>query len=739
MSLELERRAFELFAEALALAEEEREAFLRSSAADSPALTELLLRMLREQAPSARLEQLSRQAPLVDALRLEGRRLGDFQLLREIGGGAVGRVFEAEQVSLQRRVAVKVLRLEHVTNEEMVQRFRGEPAHAGQLRHPNIVQVLSTGSDGPWLFFAMDYIEGATLARLIEDRNEGHASSTAIPAFDLDSARDCAALVETIARALHFAHERGIVHRDVKPHNVLIDRAGVPYLSDFGLARALDKDALTASLADGLRGTLSYMSPEQAIEFHSADARADVYSLGAVLYQMLTRCLPFEADTGVLLLTKILSPHSHVRPPHHFLPGFDAGLSGICTTALEKQRELRFESALEMAECLRAFREGRPVDSRPVARFRQIGERRLGRRALVQGAGAAAVLLAGGVFASRRAAHARAAPSLRLELDARAVPAEVSLVRVRAPEGTLDAPRALGRFTSGEPIRGIEPGSYRVVVRDAQGAFAELQRTFGAEGLVVARPTLTRPEDASAGMVRVAGGRTRAELPASGAVELDCAPFWIDRSPVTNGEFAAFLRATEQWPSPDWSPSWAALWSDAGPVRRPANWDELPVVRVSWARAREYAEWRGKRLPTFGEWLLALGIDDTARLGSGFWRELAPRFEFAQPAQASIGGEPPTTLGAYLAHTRPARLGEEDAYGPHKLWHPFGNVGHRLESGAFQRGDAGIWTATGERYEALGAWHFTPWGERAEGLIGKRAEADASGDLGFRCAKSAKA
>jgi hypothetical protein len=736
MNPELERRALDLFASSLELPPEERESFLRASAAGSEELLELLLQM--HGAPLEQIERSMRGMTVLAALRLEGRQLGDFRLGREIGGGAVGRVFEAVQLSLQRRVAVKVLRLAHCENQEMVERFRQEPLFQSNLQHPHIVKVLHTGLADGWHYFAMDFIEGPSLAKLIEDGGTGPEGFDAPLLLDLDSPRACAALVEKVARALHFAHTNGLVHRDVKPHNILIDRSGEPYVSDFGLARSIDRAALTASLGDGLRGTLAYMSPEQATEFHAVDARADVYSLGAVLYQMLTRCLPFEAESGVQLLSKILSPSRHVRPPHLVRPGVDETLSRISTIALEKRPERRFESALEMAEHLRAFCEGTRHDTRPSRWFVQVGERRFDRRTALAGmaVGLPVVgLTALGVRAWR--APARKA-SLRVVLPRGTAGVRVQLIPFLPPDHRLGAVVSEARYTDGERITGIEAGPYRIVVRDDSGASAELHRTFTANEELTVRAELTRPDPADGSMARVSGGRQRIALPELGELDLECSDFWIDRSPVTNAEYREFLQATGLPLDDQWSPAWRDLWNGTGPLARPEHWDELPVVGVSWSRAREFAEWKGKRLPTIVEWWLALGLGAGPRVTPEKWRELEQRFAFARPRTKATPDGRHTTLAAYLEYARPAREAEDRAFGPHRLWHPFGNVAQWLEPGPFMRNDAGGWVTTGMRFQAEGAWHFSPLSAEApEGLIGLGIEANGAGDRGFRCARTA--
>lgn len=740
MSEPIELRALELHGRAMDLSAEEREAFVRREAADSPELLRLLLDMLEIESPSLRLERSSQSISLVAALHLEGRQLDDFLLLREIGGGAVGRVFEARQVSLGRRVAVKVLRLEHCENAEMVRRFRQEPELQATLRHPGIVSVIQTGQADGWHYFAMEFVDGPSLATLLEQARGGAGPGAPPSPIDLGSTRACVALVEAVAHALHHAHSKGIVHRDVKPHNILIDSEGRPLLSDFGLAKAIVRTTLTGSLADGLRGTLAYMSPEQAREFHTVDARADVYSLGAVLYQLLTRSLPFDADTGWQLLQKITSINNHVRPPHHVVRGFDQGLSGICTRALEKLPEKRFATAEEFADRLHAFLDGQPVGVRPVARFQQIGERRISRHGVLACGALGASLLALGTLAGQRLVLAAPPARLRLELPAATDAVDVRLLPVLAPDGRLGEGRSLGSFEPNAAVRGIDPGAYRVVLEDGHGAFAELQRSFLGEDAIALRGPLARDDVDAAHMARVPGGRVLVDLPTLGPTELTCADFWIDRAPVSNGEYREFLQATGQWPSDEWSQAWLDLWEGVGEIARPDDWDELPAVKVGWRRARDYAEWKGKRLPTPAEWCLVLGFVETSRPPPEVWEELARTFAFGLPAFSPKPDGTPSTLLAYLEHARPVRLDDGQGHGPFGIWHPFGNVGMWLESGPMRRDDAGAWIESGDRYEALGAWHFTPVmdGRQKEGLIGLRPEGDSSGDLGFRCAKTAR-
>src|SRR5262249_32254726 len=262
---------------------------------------------------------------------------------------------------------------------------------------------------------------------------------------------------------------------------------------------------------------------------------------------------------------------------------------------------------------------------------------------------------------------------LRLELPPGAGRARVALVPIRPPEGRLDAPIELGEFASGDTIHGIEPGPYRVLVRLAGGAFAELQRSFEADALVVARGPPTRAGIEGDVMVRGDGGSAQVSLDGHDDFALACDAFWIDRSPVTNREFREFLVSTQAWPPSEWSAKWLDVWDGKGSIPRRSDWDDLPVVRVSWTRAREYAEWKGKRLPTVGEWLLALGFHSD-KIEAGTWRTLEPTFAFGRPQFQSLDGAMPTTSAAYLAFALPVRSGSEHVFGPNRIEHPFGNV-----------------------------------------------------------------
>ncbi|MFL5339766.1 MAG: WD40 repeat domain-containing serine/threonine protein kinase [Gemmataceae bacterium] len=284
-----------------------------------------------------------------------GQTIGGYELLEEIGRGGMGVVFRARQVKLGGRiVALKCIRPDFLDGvparkrDEAVQRFRAEAAAAAALTHDHLVTVHEVDEDAGVLFYSMRYIDGGSLADLLRD---GPLSG--------DRA---AALLEPVARAVQVAHDHGILHRDLKPGNILLDRAGRPFVADFGLAKQLEPLRAEATQSRAELGTPEYMSPEQARGDTAIDARADVYGLGATLYQMLTGRPPFRANTPVGTLYRVL--HDRPVPPRRLNPAAAHELEQICLKCLAKFPRQRFASAAALADELRRFRDGRPTNTR---------------------------------------------------------------------------------------------------------------------------------------------------------------------------------------------------------------------------------------------------------------------------------------------------------------------------------------------------------------------------------------
>ena len=286
--------------------------------------------------------------------KLEDRKatsqIPGYDLMGRIGRGAMATVYKARQQSLDRIVAIKVLPKKMSDNKEFVDRFYMEGKAAAKLSHPNIVQAIDVAStpDG-YHYFVMEYIEGKTLYDLMAPppNGDGHAFSEA-EALDITI---------QIADALAHSHERGLIHRDVKPKNIILAPGGTAKLTDLGLARAQDDKAAAESEAGKAYGTPYYISPEQIRGEVDIDYRADIYSLGATMYHLVTGRPPFEADTPSAVMHKHLK--TPLKPPDHINTALSAGISEIIEVAMAKKREDRYASTRDMLEDLRDVQEGR--------------------------------------------------------------------------------------------------------------------------------------------------------------------------------------------------------------------------------------------------------------------------------------------------------------------------------------------------------------------------------------------
>jgi len=280
--------------------------------------------------------------------------LGEFRIVREIGRGGMGVVYEAEQTSLHRRVALKVLRLGVGADEEAMTRFRREAETVARLHHTHIVPIFAVGCEGGVHYYAMQFIEGRSLADVLEQ-----SQRTAKPLAPAEVAR----WGREAAEALAHAHQRGVIHRDIKPSNLLLDSEGVVWLTDFGLAKRADEVTLTASGA--LMGTPRYMSPEQAESLHrSIDHRTDVYSLGASLYELATGRPVFDSVTPHGVVIQILTEDP--ARPRQVRPDLPRDLETIVQTCLAKDPAQRYQTAQALSDDLRALLEGRPILARRV-------------------------------------------------------------------------------------------------------------------------------------------------------------------------------------------------------------------------------------------------------------------------------------------------------------------------------------------------------------------------------------
>jgi WD40 repeat protein len=352
----------------------------------SVAAAESIAEDFRTLAPTDDLPPLPTRAP-TDAASLVPFQLTGFQILAELGRGGMGVVYQARQINLDRLVALKMI-LGWASPEDMA-RFKTEAESLAHLHHPNIVQIHEIGEKDGQPYLALEFIDGGSLAKQLAGTPVESAAA--------------AQMVETLARAIHFAHERRIVHRDLKPANVLLQSVGsnqnvalsrsIPKITDFGLAKRLDRDAGHTTTGSVL-GTPSYMAPEQAAgNIDSIGPPADLYALGALLYEMLTGRPPFRAVNPLETIRQVM--HDEPVSPRRLQPKVPLDLETICLKCLAKDPAQRYASAAALADDLGAFLAGKPIQARPV-NWRERAVKWVKRRpalAGLVGASAVAVLL----------------------------------------------------------------------------------------------------------------------------------------------------------------------------------------------------------------------------------------------------------------------------------------------------------------------------------------------------------
>jgi serine/threonine-protein kinase len=283
-----------------------------------------------------------------------GQKIPGYKVISKLGAGAMATVFKAKQLSLDRLVAIKILPKKFSGNPQFIERFYAEGRAAAQLNHPNIVQAYDVGKAGDYHYFVMEYVEGSTVYDEIV-KNKRHTEDEALN------------IAIQIAEALDHAHSKGLIHRDVKPKNVMMTKGGVAKLADMGLARAIsDKEAAEAEQGKAF-GTPYYISPEQIRGELNIGPQADIYSLGATLYHMVTGTVPFDGKNPSAVMHKHLK--AELAPPDHVNPKLSAGVSEIIEMMMAKDARKRYQNCKDLLADLRAVK----AKQRPPLAHKDVG------------------------------------------------------------------------------------------------------------------------------------------------------------------------------------------------------------------------------------------------------------------------------------------------------------------------------------------------------------------------------
>ena len=289
--------------------------------------------------------QAERLKKSIKESKAAAHQIPGYKIIGKLGAGAMAVVYKARQLSLNRIVAIKILPKRFSENPEYVERFYKEGQAAGKLNHPNIVQAFDVGEAGGYHYFVMEYVEGRTIA---DDLAQGKV-------FPESEALE---IIIQVARALEHAHACNLIHRDVKPKNIMISNSGAVKLADMGLARGMSDIEAAQSEEGKAYGTPYYIAPEQIRGKIDIDGRADIYGLGATFYNMVTGRVPFMADNSADVMRKHL--REKLIPPDHINTSLSAGVSEVIEIMMAKKRENRYSSVEELLVDLEALRQGQP-------------------------------------------------------------------------------------------------------------------------------------------------------------------------------------------------------------------------------------------------------------------------------------------------------------------------------------------------------------------------------------------
>jgi len=521
--------------------------------------------------------------------------------------------------------------------------------------HPSVVKVLDVGEDDGRVYLVLTYVEGPTLEEWVAARR---GTGTMAP----ELLREVVRMLAAVAGGLAEVHRTGIVHRDVKPRNILVGPDGDPVLVDFGVAWSADVTGLTRTRQHP--GTVAYMAPEQLLETgNGLDGRADVFALGVTLYELATGRRPFGGTTQAAVIDAI----RFEEPPAIDVPGFAGSrcLGRVVTRALEKDRDHRYATADELAAELRRIAAGDRARTRGIPMKRRI-RRWIDRHPrLVATAAGAVVLLA--VSVMLRLADDTPIAQVRFEGTAMDRAVATFVQKVESPS-SLGSPRRVTR----EDLE-LDPGLYRFTLFDDEGRFTQIEALLSA-GETVLEPTFESP--ITERMLTVHSGRHRVRPPGAAAdssMTVEFGTFALDEREVSNLDYLRFCEATGRAHPKGWPLEYRdEVWPPGTGAENETHYlGSLPVVGISLEDAMAFARWRGARLPTELEWQVAMAGPRGPDVSPS-------QLDWLREAHELVVAPVDSLVASYLRHVRPV---DHDLPGSEgRFLHGAGNVRERTTS-----------------------------------------------------------
>ncbi len=655
-----------VFLAALDLGPSDRAAFLQGACPDAATLARVTALLESHRAGFALRPSSTEATAQPESPDL---RIGSFHIVKEIGRGGMGIVYLAEDTQLDRQVALKVLGPELLRSPQAVAHLQREAKLSAALTHPGVVQVFQFGLADGRGFIASAYVNGPTLKAVIEEERVKRTSNASPRAW----IEFCADTIATVAETLSYCHQQHIIHRDVKPSNILLDPKTGPRLTDFGIAisdgtvRGHSKSESrpeapeSASLAtedvppDALEGSCHYMSPEQAsLKQVRIDARSDVFSLGVVLYEMLALRRPFEGESTDRILRSVReSTETRLGTIDRRIP---ADLVTICHKCLEKDPADRYQSAAHVAADLRSWRAGEPILARPRSLPNRVGRWLYRRRRSVAWVALFAITLAAASLLVIHQKH-KAMGQVVIPEEMRGYRVRVERLASSTTGASSDAVVMEGRPTPFTAF--LAPGLYRLVFErdgDVRREAISLITPGHIDRIVIRR---AHEEDRRSlvafqgGVVQLGASSSDSALGTSRSIALE--RFRISATEVSNREYREFVL--------DAGGVASELWADP----YDASMDDLPVVGISWDAANAYCRWRGVRLPTADEWEAAARAPD------------GRRFPWGDATRSTLARDTSREISRYAKLARPV-ASEPDLRSPLGLYHLASNVAEFVAS-----------------------------------------------------------